>query len=148
MIWLIGEFEVDTEMLIRTAVMLVGLACIYYAVARILRRRRIRRDPLRTLGTVIALELLPTDEGPDWFTPTVRYTDDTGTLHEAKLSIVRDAKAYAVDKQVPIVYERGNPTNLIDPNDGWAETIALSLILAFGFVVLLFGALAEVVPAA
>lgn len=139
--------QFDSGIVIRTAVMLVGLACIYYSARRMLRRRRIRRDPVKASGKVIALELYPTDEGPDWFTPTVRYTDDAGAAHEAKLPIVRDAKAYSVGKKVPIVYERGNPTNLIDPNDGWAEAIALSLILAFGLIVMLFGALGEVVPA-
>jgi hypothetical protein len=145
--WPIGELEVDTGIIIRTAVMLVGLACVYYAAARMLRRRRVRRDPVHASGTVIALDLVPSEDGPDWFTPTVRYADDAGATHEAKLSIVRDSKAYAVGKKVPIVYERVNPTNLIDSNDGWAETIALSLILGFGLIVLLFGALAEVVPA-
>ena len=139
--------QINNSSAIRTAVMLVGLACIYYAVRRLVRRRRIRRDPIRSTGKVIALELHPTDEGPDWFTPTVRYVDDAGATHEFKLSIVRDTQAYAVGKKVPIVYERGNPTNLIDPNDGWAEPIALSLIFGFGLIVLLFGALGEVVPA-
>lgn len=144
----IAEFGFDSGMLIRTAVMVVGLACVYYAVARMVRRRRIRRDPVHASGKVIALELFPTDEGPDWFTPTVRYTDESGATHEAKLPIVKDKEAYAVGRKVPIVYERGNPTNLVDPSDGWTEPIALSLILAFGLIVALFGALGEVVPAA
>lgn len=143
----LGQIEVDTGMLIRTAVMLVGLACVYYAVRRMLRRRRIRRDPVRTSGRVIALDLVASEDGPDWFTPTVRYDDESGAKREAKISIVRDMQTYAVGKKVPIVYERGNPTNLIDPNDGWTEAIALSLILGFGVIVILFGALGEVVPA-
>jgi len=147
MICLIGEIVVDSGIMIRTAVMLVGLSCIYYALARMLRRRRIRRDPVYASGTVIALDLVPSEDGPDWFTPTVRYTDDAGATHEAKLSIVRHKQAYAVGKKVPIVYECGNPTNLVDPNGGWTERIALSLILGFGLIVVLFGALAEVAPA-
>ena len=141
------QFEVDVEIVVRTGVMLVGLACMYYAVPRMLRRRRIRRDPVRTSGKVISLELYSSDEGPDWYTPTVRYAEESGVTHEAQLPNVTDTKKYAVGKEVPIVYERGNPTNLVDPGDGWAEMIALSLIFVFGLTVVLFGALAEVVPA-
>lgn len=147
MIRLIAEFEVDTEIFIRTAVMLVGLACLYYAGAWTLRRRRIRRDPVRVLGEVVALEVDSSKDGSDWYVPTVRYGDESGAKHEAKLSIVRDNVAYAVGSNVPVVYERGNPTNLVDPNDGWAETIALTLIAGFGLIVVLMGASAEVGPA-
>ena len=141
------QFEVDVEIVVRTGVMLVGLACIYYAVPRMWRRRRIRRDPVRASGKVIGLDLYSSDEGPDWYTPTVRYAEENGATHEAQLPNVTDTKKYAVGKEVPIIYERGNPTNLVDPGDGRAEMIALSLIFVFGLTVVLFGALAEVVPA-
>ncbi|MCE9608110.1 MAG: DUF3592 domain-containing protein [Planctomycetia bacterium] len=136
---------IDGWFLVRCVVMLAGLALVYYAVRGMWRRRAIRRDPVRAFGKVLALEREPGDEGPDWYTPTVRYRDEHEVVHEAKLMIVKDTETYAVGKRVPIVYERGNPKNLIGPSDGWAETIAHLLILAMGTVLFAFGAVAEVV---
>lgn len=142
-----SEFEIEVGIIVRTAVMLVGLACIYYAMRLIKRRRAVRRDPVASSGKVISLERVPSEDGPDWYTPTVRYKDDAGTVFRSKLSITKDTKAFAVGREVSIVYERGNPQNVVDPSDGWAEPIALGLILTVGVLIVLFGALVEVVPA-
>jgi len=140
-----AQIEVDVEMLIRTGGMLLGLACIYYAVRLMRKRRAIRKDPVQVQAKVLSLELEPGGEGPDWYTPTVRYRDENGDVHEAKLMIVRDTDAYAVGRKVPIVYQRGNPTNVIDSQDGWAEPIAHAIIFSVGAVLFLFGAVAAVV---
>ena len=139
--------ELNTEMLVRTAGMLAGLACVYQAVRLILRRRAIRRDPVQTTGKVLSLEREPAEEGLDWYTPTVRYRDERGETHEAKLMIVRDTEAYAVDKKVPIEYERGNPKNVFDPKDTGPAMAAYLLLLGVGIVNFLFAAVGKVVPA-
>lgn len=142
---LLAEF--NTEMLVRTGGMLVGLACIYQAARLIRRRRAIRRDPVQTTGKVLSLDLEPSEEGPDWYTPTVRYRDEQGETHEAKLMIVRNTETYAVGKKVAIEFERGNPQNIIDPNDRGPAMVAYLLLLGVGIVIFLFAALGEVVPA-
>jgi hypothetical protein len=144
---LLAQLELSTEMLVRTGGKLAGLACIYLAMRLILRRRAIRRDPVRTKGKVLSLDREPSEEGPDWYTPTVRYRDEHDEVHEAKLTIIRDTEAYAVGKKVSIEYERGNPKNLIDPNDAGPALVAYFLLLGVGVVIFLFAALGEVVPA-
>jgi hypothetical protein len=64
--------------LLRTLGMLVGLACIYQAMRLIRRRRAIRRDPVRASGKVLSLDREPSEDGPDWYTPTIRYRDENG----------------------------------------------------------------------
>src|SRR5882757_4338457 len=118
------EAGIDGWFLLRAAVMLAGLALVYQAVRLIRRRRAVFRDPVRKHAKVLQLDRVPGDEGPDWYTPTVRYMDEDNLEHVAKLTITKDTAGYAVGKHVPIVYERGNPKNLIDPSFGWAETIA------------------------
>lgn len=138
--------ELNAEMFVRTGGMLVGLACIYHAARLIRRRRAIRRDPVCTKGTVLSLDREPSEDGPDWYTPTVRYRDEHGETQEAKLMIVRDTETYAVGKKVPIEFERGNPKNVFDPTDRAPALVAYSLLLGTGIMIFLFAALGEIVP--
>ena len=137
----------DAGQIVRTVVVLAGLACIYYAIRLMLRRRAVLQDPVHAKGTIIRLEIVPSDEGPDYFTPTVEYRADDDSTHEGKLTITTDVNAYAVGKRVPIIYQRGDPRNLIDPNFGWAEHVAHLLILTVGLLLVLLGGFAEFVPA-
>lgn len=139
--------ELTAEMFVRNGGMLVGLACVYQAVRLMLRRRAVRRDPVRTTGKVLSLDLEPSEDGPDWYTPTVRYRDEHDEVHEAKLTIVRDTETYAVGKKVPIEFERGNPKNVFDPTDRGPALVAYLLLLGAGIMIFLFAALGEVVPA-
>ena len=127
-------------------VMLAGLACLLQAVRLMARRRALLKDPVRTRAQVLRLELAPGEDGPDWYTPTVQFRDCQQNIYEEKLTLTQDTRTYAVGRKVPILYQRGNPRNVIDPHLDRGETIVYLVLFVIGLVLFSFGAFGEFIP--
>jgi hypothetical protein len=116
-----------------------------WRVARaMLRRRALLQNAVGTKAEVIRLRLATVgdSDGPDWHVPTVRFTAD-GQEVEVDLDSTRDEKTYAVGRKVRILYQEGDPSNVVAAelaNAGavgrWIALILVLLVLMFGLLLL------------
>ncbi len=120
----------------------LGVAFGLHATREIFRRRSVWRHAVHVQAVVIALEYTPTgDDGPDYYTPYVRFVDEEKVSHEVKLLITTDTRKYEVGRMVPILYQFSNPVNILNPDESISEIAAIGINLGLGATFLVIGLL-------
>jgi hypothetical protein len=119
------------------AVLLVGIA------RNVWRRLALFRNPVRVKGEVVRVrhvEPVASDAStvPQYgkFYPTVRYKAEDGHWLEKELPPSGGPDKWKVGQVLRLVYQRGNPSNVVDERMRWADLVMTGLgsliILAIG----------------
>ena len=116
---------------------LLGAACVVDSGLKIVRRRAVLLNGVKTRGGGASTETV-SSENSDTIIPVIQYEDAAGILYERNLPATHDEKLFKVGKSVDLIYESGNPRNVVDYDCGYQDVylaMLMSLLfMAFGVV--------------
>jgi hypothetical protein len=111
----------------------------------IVRRRALLRDPVRVKGEIVRVRHVAASDtdtvstsSPGKFYATVRYQTEARQTLERELPPSGDPDKFQVGAVLRLVYQRGDPANVVDADLRWADLV---LIAIGSLIVLGIGAL-------
>jgi hypothetical protein len=127
-------------------VMLMGLGGLLslWTLGALVRRRALLRDPVKVEGLVMCVRHVAPGSSdtssPGKFYATVRYETDEGSTIECELPPTSDSTECRMGAVIPLVYQRGDPANVVYAGMRWADlvTTALGTLIVLGIGALLY----------
>jgi hypothetical protein len=100
------------------------------------RRLALLRRAVRAEGRVVRLrrDSSTDDTNSVTVTPTVRYKTADGGAHELELAPTSDPDRWKVGDVVAVLYQEGNPTNVVAAHRRWRDVVNMTAmgLLCFG----------------
>ncbi len=113
----------------------IGGLLLLWTLRALVRRRALLRNPVKVDGVVIGVchvtsngsnEAVDSSD-PGKFYATVRYETKEGKTIERELAPTSDSSECQIGADVRLVYERGNPANVIYAGIRWADLRASAI---------------------
>src|SRR5262249_38048702 len=117
-----------------------------WTLRALVRRRALLRDPVKIEGVVIRVRHVVTrsseavySPGPGKFYATVRYETEEDKTIERELPPTSDSSECQIGAVVRLVYQRGNPANVVYADMRWADLVftAIGSLIVLGIGALL-----------
>src|SRR5262245_12055982 len=113
-------------------VVLLGLGrlLLLWTLRALVQRRALLRTPVKVDGLVIRVRSVASSSDhsapltPSKFYPTVRYETNEGKTIERELPPTRDSTECQIGAVIRLVYQRGNPANVVYADLRWADLVS------------------------